>query len=175
MVTSHARRCLGQVRKQGETTGAVQDLLSVVSENFESERVTNGFAKTDKSSICSAITEGERSLLSALLDRNRRAKPAGTPDFVPTLSAPTIKDVPMSAEIVCSPTRDKSNGTKQHVSIIAPNDLLTRMYLTEPDKTGQRFHAKIVEKIVSLEEGLEQHPDRIKFLVRFEELIALTS
>jgi len=33
---------------------------------------------------------------------------------------------------------------------------------------GQRFRAKIVVKIVSLEEGLEQHPDHIKFLVRFE-------
>jgi len=54
------------------------------------------------------------------------------------------------------------------MSIIAPDDLLTRMYLTEPDETGQRFRAKIVEKIVSLEEGLEQHPDRNKFLVRFE-------
>jgi hypothetical protein len=54
------------------------------------------------------------------------------------------------------------------MSIIAPDDLLTRTYLTEPDETGQRFRAKIVEKIVSLEEELEQHPDRIKFLVRFE-------
>jgi hypothetical protein len=53
------------------------------------------------------------------------------------------------------------------MSIIAPDDLLTRTYLTEPDETGQRFRAKIVENIVSLEEGLEQHPD-IKFLVRFE-------
>jgi hypothetical protein len=58
--------------------------------------------------------------------------------------------------------------TKQHMSTIAPNDLFTRTYLTEPDKTGQRFRAKIVEKIVSLEEGLEQHLDRIKFLVFFE-------
>jgi hypothetical protein len=54
------------------------------------------------------------------------------------------------------------------MSIIAPDDLLTRTYLTEPDETGQRFRAKILEKIISLQEGLEQHPDRIKFLVRFE-------
>ena len=108
-------------------------------------------------------------------DRNRRAEPAGTPNFAPTPSAPTINDVPTSPEIVRSPTRDKSDGTKQHMSIIAHNDLLTRTYLTEPDETGQRFRAKIVEKIVSLEEGLEQHPDRIKFLVRSKELIASTS
>jgi len=120
-------------------------------------------------SIPSALTEEERRLLSASPDQNRRAEPpAGTPDFVPTPSAPTINDVPTSPEILRSPTRDKSNGTKRHMSIIAPNDLLTRTYLTEPDETGQRFRAKIVEKIVSLEEGLEQHPDRIKFLVRFE-------
>jgi len=35
-------------------------------------------------------------------------------------------------------------------------------------KQDNVFVQKIVEKIVSLEEGLEQHPDRIKFLVRFE-------
>ena len=35
-------------------------------------------------------------------------------------------------------------------------------------KQDNVFVQKIVEKIVSLEEGLEQHPDRIKCLVRFE-------
>jgi len=121
-----------------------------------------------RSLISSVLSEEERRLLSGSPDRNRRAEPPGTPDFLPTPSATTINDVPTSAEIVRSPTRDKSNGTKQHMSIIAPDDLLTRTYLTEPDERGQRFRAKIVEKIVSLEEGLEQHPDRIKCLVRFE-------
>jgi hypothetical protein len=121
-----------------------------------------------RSSIRSALTEEERRLLSTSPDRNRRAEPAGTPDFVPTPSTPTINDAPTLAEIVRSPTRDKSNGTKRHMSVIAPGDLLTRMYLTEPDETGQSFRTKIGEKIVSLEEGLEQHPDCIKFLERFE-------
>jgi len=98
-----------------------------------------------RSSIRSALTEEERRLLSALPDRNRRAEPAGTPDFAPTPSAPTINDVPTSPEIVRSPTRDKSDGTQRHRSIIAPDEPLTRMYLTEPDETGQRFRAKIVE------------------------------
>ena len=98
-----------------------------------------------RSSIRSALTEEEPRLLSALPYRNRRAEPAGTPDFLPTPSAPTINDVPTSPEIVRSPTRDKSDGTKQHMSIIAPDDLLTRTYLTESDETGQRFRAEIVE------------------------------
>jgi len=98
-----------------------------------------------RSSIRSALTEEERKLLSESPDRNRRAEPAGTPDFVPTPSAPTINDVPTAAEIVRSPSRDQSNGTKRHTSIIAPDDLLTRTYLTESDETGQRFRAEIVE------------------------------
>jgi hypothetical protein len=54
------------------------------------------------------------------------------------------------------PSRDKSDGTEQHMSVIAHDDLITRTYLTEPDAdTGERFHAKIVKKIVSLEKGLE--------------------
>jgi len=43
------------------------------------------------------------------------------------------------------------------------------MYLTEPDAvTGERFRAKIVKKIVSLEEGLKEHPERVQFLVTYE-------
>jgi hypothetical protein len=33
------------------------------------------------------------------------------------------------------------------MSVIAPDDLLTRTYLTELDETGQRFRAKIVENL----------------------------
>ena len=55
------------------------------------------------------------------------------------------------------------------MSVIAPNDLITRTYLTEPDaNTGERFRAKIVKKIVSLEKGLEEHPERVEFLVTYE-------
>jgi len=55
------------------------------------------------------------------------------------------------------------------MSVIAPDDLITRMYLTEPDAdTGERFRAKIVKKIVSLEKGLEEHPERVHFLVTYE-------
>ena len=38
-----------------------------------------------------------------------------------------------------------------------------------PDaNTGESFCAKIVKKIVSLEEGLEEHPERVQFLVTYE-------
>jgi len=83
--------------------------------------------------------------------------------FPPNLDSPT------APEIVRIPSRDKSDGTKQHLSVIAPNDLITRTYLTEPDAdTGERFRAKIVQKIVSMEEGLEEHPERVEFLVTFK-------
>jgi len=53
------------------------------------------------------------------------------------------------------------------MSVIAPDDLITRTYLTEPDaNTGERFRAKI--KIVSLKKGLEEHPERVQFLVTYE-------
>jgi hypothetical protein len=55
------------------------------------------------------------------------------------------------------------------MSVIAPNDLITRTYLTEPDaNTGERFRAKIVKKIVSLEKELEEHPERVVFLFTYE-------
>jgi hypothetical protein len=58
------------------------------------------------------------------------------------------------------------------MSVIAPNDLSTRTYLTEPDAdTGERFCAKIVKKIVSLEKDLrntQEHPERVQFLVTYE-------
>ena len=52
--------------------------------------------------------------------------------------------------------------------VINPDDILNRTYLTEPDEQGQRFRAKVVQKIIDHERGLEEHPDRIKFLVRVE-------
>ena len=55
------------------------------------------------------------------------------------------------------------------MSVIAPDDLTTRTYLTEPDADiGERFRAKIVKKIVSLKKGLEEHPERVQFLVTYQ-------
>jgi hypothetical protein len=54
------------------------------------------------------------------------------------------------------------------MSTISPDELVTRTYLTEPDDNGQRFRAKIVKRIVHLDLGLEEHPDRTQFLVTYE-------
>ena len=50
----------------------------------------------------------------------------------------------------------------------APDNLINLTYLTAPDEDGQRFRAKIIQKIVEHENTLEQEPDRIKFLVSIE-------
>ena len=40
--------------------------------------------------------------------------------------------------------------------------------MTALDEDGQRFRAKIIQKIVEHEDALEQEPDQIKFLVSIE-------
>ena len=49
-----------------------------------------------------------------------------------------------------------------------PDDLLHRTYLTKPDEHGQRFRAKIVQKIIDYDGGLNEHPEHVKFLVSIE-------
>ena len=116
-----------------------------------------------QSTIRSALSEAKQKELLGWSNRNQRAEPSGAPSFPPNLGSPT------APEIVRIPSRDKLDGTKRHMSVIAPNDLITRTYLTEPDAdTGERFRAKIVKRIVSLEKGLEEHPERVEFLVTYE-------
>jgi len=74
----------------------------------------------------------------------------------------------MPPEIVRSPVRTKGDGTKRYMSTISPDELVTRTYLTEPDDNGRRFRAKIVKRIVDLEQGLEELPDCTQFLVTYE-------
>ena len=45
---------------------------------------------------------------------------------------------------------------------------LTVHNLTEPDEPGQRFRAKILQKIIEHEEGLHEHPEHVKFLVSIQ-------
>ena len=79
-----------------------------------------------RSTICSALYEAQHKELLGWSNRNQRAEPSGAPSFPPNLNFPT------APEIVRIPSRDKSEGTKQHMSAIAPDDLLTQTYLTEP-------------------------------------------
>ena len=51
---------------------------------------------------------------------------------------------------------------------IKPDNLLNCMYLTEPDKHGQRLRAKIVQKIIDYEGGLNELPEHVKFLESIE-------
>jgi hypothetical protein len=62
----------------------------------------------------------------------------------------------MPPAIVCLPVCTKADGTKTYMSTISP------------DKLGQPFRAKIVKRIVDLEQGLEEHPDCTQFLVTYE-------
>ena len=50
-----------------------------------------------------------------------------------------------------------------------PDDLITCTFLTEPDEHGQRFRAKIVQKIVEHDESLQQDPEHVRFLVSVKE------
>ena len=74
----------------------------------------------------------------------------------------------MPPKIVCLPVLTKADGTKRYMSTISLDELVTRTYLTEPDNNGQRFPAKIVKRIVDLEQGLEEHPDCTQFLITYE-------
>jgi len=70
-----------------------------------------------QSTICSALSEAQQKELLGWSDRNQRAERSGAPSFPPNLNPPT------APEIVRIPSRDKSDGTKQHMSVIAPDYL----------------------------------------------------
>ena len=69
-------------------------------------------------------------------------------------------------EIVKSAKKGEPNMTS--MITIRPDDLLHRTYFTEPDEHGQRFRAKIVQKIIDYEGGLDKRPEHVKFLVSIE-------
>ena len=52
-----------------------------------------------------------------------------------------------------------------------PEELIGRAYLMDPEENGERFRAKIVEKIVEREKGIQQELHdlgKTKFLVSIE-------
>jgi hypothetical protein len=121
-----------------------------------------------RSSIRTALSEEEREDIGKQKDRNVRAEPTPTESPTTGTAVTALPVPPMPPKIVCSPVRTKADGTKRYMSTISPDELVTRTYLTEPDDNGQRFRAKIVKRIVDLEQGLEEHPDRTQFLVTYE-------
>jgi Reverse transcriptase (RNA-dependent DNA polymerase) len=72
-------------------------------------------------------------------------------------------------EVVKTPNRNV-NGEFSGPSmyIFEPDELINRTYLTDPDERGQRFRAKIVQKIIETGKTLQDHPDNVKFLVTIE-------
>jgi hypothetical protein len=71
-------------------------------------------------------------------------------------------------EIVKSPRVAKGEPGRTLMIIIRPEEIINRTYLTEPNEQGQRYRAKIVQKIVENEASLAEQPEHIKFLVSIE-------
>ena len=81
---------------------------------------------------------------------------------------PTGGETKPIVEVIKSPRSAEGEPSKTSTINFAPDDLINRTYLTAPDEDGQRFRAKIIQKIVEHEDALEQEPERIKFLVSVE-------
>ena len=101
-----------------------------------------------RSYVRSALDESERNVRLDNKDKEESTKPI--------------------VEVIKSRTNAEGNPPKKALYFIEPDDIINRTYLTEPDEKGQRFRAKIVQKVQEHEEGLEQQPERMKFLVRVE-------
>ena len=102
-----------------------------------------------RSSVRSALNEAEQNLRLDVAEGEAATKP--------------IK------EIVKSRFGDDTTNNLSSMVLIDPDELLNRTYLTEPDEQGQRFRAKIVQRI---EQNAEQcqglREEHTKFLVRVE-------
>ena len=88
-------------------------------------------------------------------------------DLTPDDSAP---------EVIKSKHEEDLREGKQ-MPTFDPTELIGRTFLLPPEEDGQRFRGKIVEKIIENEEGLNNHPDRIKFRCsindeQFEEILS---
>ena len=51
------------------------------------------------------------------------------------------------------------------MQVIDPKELLNRTFLTQPDDTGQRFRAKVVQLVQDQTDKFEKQPERIKYLI----------
>ena len=69
---------------------------------------------------------------------------------------PTGGETKPAVEVIKSPRSAEGEPSKTLTINFAPNDLINCTYLTAPDEDGQRFRAKIIQKIVEHEDALEQ-------------------
>ena len=99
---------------------------------------------------------------------NRRlSSPAGESKSIEIVKAPPRLPIDdSSADEDSTPRREQTFG-----KTFSAAELIDRTYLTEPDEKGQRFRAKIVEKIIERDRDKERGLQEIgvpKFLVRIE-------
>ena len=72
-------------------------------------------------------------------------------------------------EVVKSPRSPEGEPSRTSMIYFKPDDIINRTYLTKTDENGQRFRAKIVQKIIDNENTtIEQQPENIKFLVSID-------
>ena len=102
-----------------------------------------------RSCVRSALTEQEIN--------KRLSRSEGEDDTKP------IKEIVKSPESI-----GEGESKRTSTFVIEPQEILNRTYLTEPDEHGQRFRAKVVRKIEESDKALQEHPDKIKFLVSIE-------
>ena len=82
-------------------------------------------------------------------------------------SAPTVGET-TPIEIVKSPTRTLPNGeiSTMTTQTFDPDELIGRTYLQDVDENGERYRAKITQKLI--ERDQDTQAARIKFLVTYE-------
>ena len=55
-------------------------------------------------------------------------------------------------------------GRMGSLIIHGPDDLIGRSFLLDPEADGQRFRARVVERLTDFENDLETNKERIKYL-----------
>ena len=59
---------------------------------------------------------------------------------------------------------NQSENKSENMPIVYPSDLIGRSFLMDINENGEKFRAKIISAIKKHEDGLENHPDHLKFV-----------
>jgi hypothetical protein len=99
--------------------------------------------------------------------RNLRLDPVeGEPKVIEVVKSPS-RSVIHDPDKPASPVGE-STGYSRFGKNIVPDDLLNRTFLTEPEHDGQRYRARVKQKIVEREHPSDpESPDNVKFLVSY--------
>jgi len=96
----------------------------------------------DRSTVRSALTPEERNLRLSQLEGEPSDRPIR--EFIKSHS---------------------TEGRMKTLPRVDPDELIGRTFLTQPNENGETFRARVVRKIVQHDEDIENHPDKIKFLL----------